>query len=87
MREPLSDKSNGWKEIKTAMNLFSCIVHELVVRTTEYFPVTREGGVWDDEVTCRVAIGVSYLSVVDADPVSLRGLGVQKSKPFPKMAG
>ena len=76
MREPLSDKSNDWKEIKTAMNLFSCIVHELVVCATEYFPVAREGGMRDDEVTRRVAIGISYFGVVDADPVSRRGLGV-----------
>ena len=76
IQDPLSDKSNDQEEMKTDMNLFSCIVHELVVCATEYFPVAREGGMRDDEVTRRVAIGISYFGVVDADPVSRRGLGV-----------
>ena len=65
-------------------NLLSRIVHELVVCTTEYSPEARKGRMWDDEVTCRVTISVSYLGVVDADPVSRRGLDVRMSAIHPK---
>lgn len=61
------------------MDLFSGVVHELVVCTTEYFPVTREGGMWDDEVACRITIGVSYFGVMDTDAIGRGGLGINWS--------
>lgn len=51
-------------------NLLSCIVGELVVCTAKYLPVTGEGRVRSDEVACRVAISISYFSVVDGGPIS-----------------
>ena len=60
-------------------NLLSRVVHELVVCAAKYFPVTRECRMWDDKVTRRVTIGISYFGVVDADLVSGRGLGVHVS--------
>ena len=61
------------------MYLFSCIVHELVVRTAEYFPVARKGGMRDDEVTGRITIGVSYFGVMDTCTIGRGGLDVNKS--------
>ena len=83
----MSDKLHDRKGMKTDINLFSRIMHELVVCATEYFPVTRKDGMRNDEVARRAAIIISYFSVVGADPVSRRGLGVQKSKIFSTMAG
>ena len=68
-------------------NLLSSVVHELVICATKYFPVTGEGGMWDDEVARRVAIGVSYFSVVDAHWVSRRGLSLYVLKIHLEMAG
>ena len=73
--------------MKTDMNLFSRIMHELVVCATEYFPVTREGGMRNDEVARRAAIIISYFSVVGADPVSRRGTGCTKVKNLFKDGG
>jgi len=67
------------RKVTMDTNLFSRVVHELVVRTTKYFPVAWEGGMRYDEVTRRVAISVSYFGIVDADPVCRRGLGVYMS--------
>ena len=58
------------------MNLFSGVVHELIVCTTEYFPVTRKGRVRDDEVTGGVTIGISNFGVMDTGAISRGGLCV-----------
>ena len=58
------------------MNLFSHVVDELVICTTDYLPVAGKSGMRDDEVTRGVAIGVTYFGVVDTDPMSCRGLSV-----------
>jgi len=68
-------------------NLLSCIVHELVVRATEYFPVSWEGGMWNEEVARRVTISISYFYVVDAHPVSRRGLDLFTSAIYVEMTG
>ena len=60
-------------------------MHKLVVCTAKYFPVTREGGVRNDEVARRIAISISYFGVVDTQLVSRRGLGAHKSATRPKM--
>ena len=73
------------REVTMDTNLLSRVVHELVVCTTEYFPVAREGGMRCDEVARRVAISTSYFGIVDADPVSRCGLGVYVSTTHPKM--
>lgn len=65
----------------------SGIVHKLVVCTTKYFPVTRESGMRDDEVARRVAISTSYFGVMNARPVSRRGLGINVSKIHLMMTG
>ena len=59
-------------------NLFSGVVHELVVCTTEYFPVTRKRGMRDDEIACRITISTSYFGVMNTDAVSRGGLGFDK---------
>jgi len=56
-------------------DLLSHIVHELVVCTTKYFPVTGEGRMRDEEVARRVSISIPHFSVVDADTMSWGGLG------------
>lgn len=63
-------------------DLLPRVVHELVICTAEYFPETRECGMWDDKVACCVTICISYFGVVNADPVSGRGLGANMSKPL-----
>lgn len=73
---PSSEGSNDEEKAEVNTNLFSCIVHELVVCTAEYLPITRKGWVRDDEVVRRIAISISYLCVMDADPVSGRRLNV-----------
>jgi hypothetical protein len=67
-------------------NILSRVVYKLVVCTTEYLPVTREGGVRDKEVTSGIAISVSYFGVGNAGPVSGRELGVYMSIIHPKLA-
>jgi hypothetical protein len=58
------------------MNLFSRVMHQLIVCAAKYFPVPGEGRVRDDEVARRIAISTSYFCVVDADSISRRGLGI-----------
>ena len=60
-------------------NFFSGVVHELVVYTTQYFPVTREGRMRDDEVTGRITISISYFGVMDTGAISRGGLGFDLS--------
>lgn len=72
----LSDKLNSQEK---AMNLFPSVVHQLIVRTTEYFPVTREGRMRYDEVTRRITISISYFGVMDTGTISRGGLGADKS--------
>ena len=60
-------------------NLFSGVVHQLVVCTAEYFPVTGEGGMRDDEVTRRITISISNFGVMDTGAISRGGLGVNRS--------
>ena len=74
----VSEKPSKSKDRKEAKNLFPGIVHELIICTTEYFPVTREGGMWDDEIARRITISVSYLGVTDAGAISRSGLGANK---------
>ena len=66
-------------------DLLSRVVHELVVCTTKYFPVTGEGRMRDEEVARRVSISIPYFSVVDADTTSRGGLGVHMSAIHPKI--
>lgn len=82
---PLSEKSNDQEEGESP-NLLSRVVHELVVRTTEYLPVTREGGVRDDEVATRIAISIPYFRVMNTNAVSRRRLGLHTSTVHPKAA-
>jgi len=81
----LSEKS-GDGEDAMETNLLPRVVHKLVISATEYLPVTREGWMRDDEITRRVAVRISYFSVVDADPIIWRGLGVHKSTIDPEVA-
>ena len=76
----MSEKSND-EEGATMMNtdLLPRAVHDLVVCTTEYSPVTGEGRMRDDEVTRQVAVGIPYFYVVDAGTVSWRGLFARTS--------
>ena len=55
-------------------NLLSCVMHELIVRTTEYSPVTGECWMGDDEVARSVGISISYSRVMNTDSVSSRRL-------------
>jgi len=75
----VSEKSGDEGGAAAETNLLPRVVHELVVRATDYLPVTREGWMRDDEVTCRVAVPISYFSIVDADSISRRGLGIYRS--------
>ena len=68
-------------------NPLSGIMHKLIVCTAKYFPVTRESGMRDDEVARRVTISTSYFGVMNARPVSRRGLGINVSKIHLKMTG
>lgn len=65
-------KRSGEERVDT--NFLSRVMHELVVRATEYSPVTGECWVRDDEVTRSVGISISYSRVMNTDPVSLRRL-------------
>jgi len=65
-------------------NLFSRVVHELVVCTTKHFPVTGEGRMWDEEVSHRVAISIPYFGVGNRDTVCWGGLGIRTSAIYPK---
>ena len=63
------------------MNLFSRVVHELIICTSVHFPVTRKSGVRDDKVTRRVAISVSDFGVMDGGPIRRRRLRVVNNQP------
>ena len=51
MVPPLLEKFKQLRGDGGDTNLLSRVVDELVVRTTENFPVTGDCGMWDDEVT------------------------------------
>jgi len=81
-RNSRCQKSNDQEEeARMDSNLLSRAVHELIVCTTEHLPVTREGGMGDEEVVGRVAISIPYFRVVDTDPVSGRRLDVHVNDP------
>jgi len=67
-------------------NLLSRVVDDLVVCTAEHLPVTGEGRMRGDEIACRVAISISYFSVVDGGPISRRRLNAHRSTAHPGMA-
>jgi len=82
----VSEKSGDGEDVAMETNLLPRVVHELVICATDYLPVTRESWMRDDKVARRVAVRTSYFSVVDADPMSWRGLGVHKSTIDPEVA-
>lgn len=57
------------EEEMVGMNLFSGIMHELVVCTAKYFPISREGGMRDDKITRRITISISYFGVMNTDAI------------------
>jgi len=48
----MSENFERSKEGGEDANLLSRVVDKLVVRTAEYFPITRGYWMWDDEITC-----------------------------------